>query len=39
VGFTTVWILMIVFLPETPSFLLMKGDIKGYRLSLAKVTG
>lgn len=39
VGFTTAWILMIVFLPETPSFLLMKGDIKGYRLSLAKVTG
>lgn len=28
--FTTALLIMIIFLPETPSFLLMKGDVAGY---------
>jgi len=39
VVFTTALVLMAVLLPETPCFLLMRGDIEGYRKSLAKVTG
>lgn len=39
VVFTTALVLMAVLLPETPCFLLMRGDIEGYQKSLAKVTG
>jgi hypothetical protein len=37
--FVTALILMTFLLPETPCFLLMRGDIEGYQRSLAKVTG
>jgi hypothetical protein len=30
---------MTIFLPETPSFLLSKGDIDGYKKSIALMTG
>ena len=39
IAFTTALIAMQFLLPETPSFLLMKGDIAGYQHSLAIVTG
>lgn len=37
--FATALVLMTILLPETPCFLLMRGDIEGYQRSLAKVTG
>lgn len=37
--FTTAWLILAIFLPETPSFLLMRGDIPAYNKSLAKMTG
>lgn len=37
--FTSALTLMVVLLPETPCFLLMRGNIDAYHFSLAKVTG
>lgn len=37
--FTTALVVLHFFLPETPQFLLVKGDVTGYQLSIAKITG